>query len=230
MKTFADRILNFNKNLHYTGKLPKGIKVMNPFRDNPQILPISSQFYNKFYNNNKQRHIILGINPGRFGAGSTGVPFNDTKLLKEKCGIVIKEFQTHEPSAVFVYEVIEKYGGVKKFYSDFYINSICPLGFTKKGENRKDVNYNYYDSKELANAAYGFIIETLKKQIKLGIKTDVCFCFGTGKNFKFLTQINNENNFFSKIVPLEHPRYIMQYKHSSKSTYVNKYIKEFNKI
>ena len=228
--TFASRVMDFNRKLTFKGNLPKGINVMNPFRDNPLIIPIATKFYNKFYKDNNARHIILGINPGRFGAGSTGIPFNDTNLLKEKCGIVIDSFKTREPSAVFVYDVIEKYGGVDKFYSRFYINSLCPLGFTKTSSTGKEVNYNYYDSKELINATQDFIIETLKQQINLGIKTDVCFMFGTGKNADFMTLLNNENHFFDKIVPLEHPRYIMQYKHSLKKDYINKYIEELSRV
>lgn len=83
MKTFADKIIEFNKFLHFEGLLPDGIRIMNPFRDN-YIFKVSSSFYRKYYNDNKPRHLILGINPGRFGAGFTGVPFTDTKRLTKE--------------------------------------------------------------------------------------------------------------------------------------------------
>ena len=35
-KRFAENIIDFNRNLHFTGKLPKGYQVLNPFRDNPE--------------------------------------------------------------------------------------------------------------------------------------------------------------------------------------------------
>jgi hypothetical protein len=89
----------------------------------------------------------LGINPGRFGAGVTGIPFTDTKRLEEKCWLTIEGLTTYEPSSVFVYDVIEAYGGVEKFYSDYYISSVCPLGFVKFNEKGKEINYNYYDSR-----------------------------------------------------------------------------------
>lgn len=227
MKTFADKIIAFNKSVSFNGRLPKGISIMNPFKDNAEVLLISSEFYRKYFNDNFKRHIILGINPGRFGAGVTGVPFTDTKRLWSECGIKFLGKETHEPSSVFVYEAINAYGSVEEFCKNFYIQSICPLGFTATNAKGKEVNYNYYDSKELAESVYDFIIENIQKQISFGINTDVCFCFGTGKNEKFLRQINEEYKFFEKIIALEHPRFIMQYKSKSKQPYIDKYLKAF---
>jgi len=47
MKTFAERIIEFNTSLKFKGRLPKGIKVMNPFEDE-QALKISSRFFKNF--------------------------------------------------------------------------------------------------------------------------------------------------------------------------------------
>jgi hypothetical protein len=214
----------------FHGELPKNIRIMNPFKENKEALNISTQFYKKFYSDNHKRHLILGINPGRFGAGVTGVPFTDTKRLLNECGLEFSGKATHEPSATFVYEMINAYGGVEKFYHRFYIHSICPLGFTIINDKGKEINYNYYDSKELTEKVYDFIIDNLKTQISFGISTDVCFCFGTGKNEKFLRKINDEFHFFKKIVALEHPRYIMQYQARSKSVFVEKYLAAFNEV
>ena len=230
MKTIADKIIAFNQSLDFKGKLPEGINIMNPFKGNAEILSVSSLFYKAFYNDYKKRHLILGINPGRFGAGVTGIPFTDTKRLKNECAIPYSGKETHEPSSVFVYEVIEAYGGTRKFYDDFYINSVCPLGFTISDIRGNEKNYNYYDSKELTNAVSGFIVENIKKQISIGIETDICFCFGKGKNEKFLHLLNEEYKFFGKITALEHPRFVMQYKAKSKQQYIDKYLNTFNLI
>jgi len=230
MTTFADKIIAFNRSVDFKGELPKGINIMNPFKDNDAILSISSAFYKKYYNDNHPRHLILGINPGRFGAGVTGIPFTDTKRLTNECGLNYSGKETHEPSSVFVYEVIEAYGGVDKFYNDIYINSVCPLGFTISDAKGKEKNYNYYDSTELTNAVFPFIVENIQKQLAFGVERDICFCFGTGKNEKFLRQINDEMGFFKTIIALEHPRFIMQYKAKSKQQYIEKYINAFNKI
>ena len=230
MKSFADKIIAFNKNIGFNGVLPDKISIMNPFKESKEAMSISSAFYKKFYNDNNKRHLILGINPGRFGAGVTGVPFTDTKRLFNECGLEFPGKATHEPSATFIYEMIHAYGGVEKFYGDFYIQSIFPLGFTATNEKGKEVNYNYYDSKELTEAVYDAIIENIRKQIKLGIGTDVCFCFGTGKNEKFLKKLNEEYQFFKKIIALEHPRFIMQYKFKTKDLYIEKYLKAFAEV
>jgi Domain of unknown function (DUF4918) len=228
--TFAEKVISFFKELEYKGSLPGGISVMNPFRENTQIIRLISDFYTRFYNDNNPRHIILGINPGRFGAGVTGIPFTDTKRLAEKFDLSVPGLQTFETSSVFVYEVIECYGGPRKFYSDFFISSVVPLGFTSIKKSSRPVNYNYYDSKKLTEAVYGFIVDSLTKQLQFGIERDICFCLGTGQNYKFILQLNHELKLFGRIVPLEHPRYVMQYKSKQKQFYIDKYIEEFNKL
>jgi hypothetical protein len=230
MSTFADKVIDFNKNLFFKGALPDGIRIMNPFVENPNVLAISGQFYKKYYDDNYPRHLILGINPGRLGSGLTGVAFTDPKRMKEQCGIDYTGTIAHEPSSVFVYEMIAKYGGIEQFYRDFYINSPCPLGFTKMQETGKEVNYNYYDSKELTNAVYDFMIESMEKHIALGIKTDVAYCFGAGQNYKFLNDLNKKKKYFERLIPLDHPRFIMQYKAKTKEDFIDKYLKAFSAI
>ncbi len=158
MATLASRIIAFNKTLHFEGNLPKGIRIMNPFRESREALKVSSAFYRKYYHDNRKRHLILGINPGRFGAGLTGIPFTDPKRLIARCGIAYKGDMAHEPSSAFVYDMIEAYGGEQDFYGSFYINSLCPLGFTSIRPDGKEVNYNYYDSKELSKAVHDFMV------------------------------------------------------------------------
>ena len=228
--TFADKVISFYKGLEFRGALPDGISIMNPFKENPQIIQVISEFYSRFYNDEKSRNLILGINPGRFGAGVTGIPFTDSKRLSEKCGMSIPGLQTFETSSVFVYEMIDSYGGVEEFYSDFYISSVVPLGFTSVNSGGRAVNYNYYDNSKLTEAVYSFIVDSLLKQLQFGIKGDTCFCLGTGKNFRFLLNLNDKLKLFNKIVPLEHPRYVMQYKSKQKHFYISKYIEEFRKI
>jgi hypothetical protein len=221
----AQKIINFNLELDYNGpSLPPGIRVMNPFREDPQTMYIVEAFYAKYYNDNNPRHLILGINPGRFGGGLTGIPFTDPKRLKSECGIDYRGKITHEPSSVFVYEVIKAYGGPERFYGDFYINSLCPLGFTYTDDTGREKNYNYYDSSELYEAVREYIVSNIGNQIGLGLNTETCFCFGTGKNENILRKLNTEHRFFKNIVSLEHPRFIMQYKNKEMKDYVAKYL------
>lgn len=225
---FSEKILNFLFSLHIDPTiLPDKIQVMYPWQD-PKVKQIMSLFYNKYYNDSEKRFLILGINPGRLGAGSTGIPFTDTKRLESDCYIPVTHAKTHEPSSVFIYETIRAFGDAASFYNKFYISSVSPVGFIVEKDNGKFLNYNYYDSAPLTHALREFIINTLQEQLKFGIHTEVCFCLGTGKNFKYLNKLNDEIHLFDAIIPLEHPRYVMQYKNKSKELYIDKYLSSFH--
>lgn len=223
--SFADKILSFNRQLEITVPLPDSVRVLYPYQENPEVLEIARAFYRKFYEDEGKRKLILGINPGRLGAGATGIPFTDPKRLSAYCGIDCS-FSLHEPSSEFVHEVIKAFGGVEKFFGDFYISSVCPLGFVRLDEQGKETNFNYYDSPRLATALEPFIVEALKEQLNFGIDSKQVFCLGTGKNYKYLEKLNQEHHLFGEVVPLEHPRYIMQYKSRSKQLYIDKYLHE----
>lgn len=229
--TFAEKVIVFNKNLQYQGApLPAGVRVMNPFRESPETVLVSEAFYRKYYSDNDPRHLILGINPGRFGGGLTGIPFTDPKRLKSECGIDYQGRSAHEPSSAFVYEMIHAYGGPRAFYKAFYINSLSPLGFTMTEANGKEKNYNYYDSPALALATGEFIVNNIHKQIALGVSREVCFCLGTGKNENYLRKLNDKHRFFDRIIALEHPRFVMQYRSASKQFYIGKYVAAFKAV
>lgn len=230
MTTFADRAIAFNNSLHYEGVLPPRVGVMNPFLNNEAAVEASSLFYHRYYNDNNIRHIIIGINPGRFGAGQTGVPFTDPIRLRNECGIPYHGGTSRESSSVFIYEMIKAYGGVEKFYGNFFISALSPLGFTILTEKGNAVNHNYYDSKELITASTPFIIKSLKKQLSLGINLDKAICLGTGKNYQFFKKLNQEHQFFKEIIPLEHPRFIIQYKSKFKEEYIQKYLETLNSL
>lgn len=141
----------------------------------------------------------------------------------------LENFKVSKASSKFLYEVMEKYGGREKFYDDFYLTFLCPLGIEREQSNLKRVNANYYENNKLKNSLKSFILQTLKEQIKFNIDTRVCYCIGSGENYKFLQELNAEYNFFEEIKPLEHPRYITQYNNNRKDEFLNKYVKEFKK-
>ncbi|HHU96994.1 MAG: SMUG2 DNA glycosylase family protein [Bacteroidota bacterium] len=226
MKTIADKIIAFNRQLEYRGDLPKGFRVVNPFVENPETMPVMEAFYQKYYNDPNQRRFIIGINPGRHGAGVTGIPFTDTKRLESVCGIRMESARTHEISSVFIYNLIEAYGGADSFYSHFYINSPFPLAITRETKGGQWLNANYYDDKMLFNTVKPFMIESLKKQVAFGLNRSRVYILGK-KNASFIRLLNKEANLFDQMVELEHPRYIQQYKSKEKATYINKYLKAF---
>lgn len=224
--SFADKIITFNTQLKYQGNLPEGFQVLNPYLNNPETLKVMRRFYHKYYNDNNQRKFIIGINPSRNGAGVTGIPFTDTKRLKSVCGIEMKSAHTHEISSVYLYDVIEAFGGAEKFYHQFYINSPFPLAIIRRTKGNNWVNANYYDDKNLFTHVKNFMIASLKDHITLGLNTDEVFVLGV-KNAYFIKKINEEMNFFNKITVLEHPRYIQQYKSKEKQLYIDKYLLAF---
>ena len=226
-ETFAERVIAFNRRLQYSGKLPQGFRVMNPYLDNPETMDVMQQFYGKFYGDNNRRRFIIGINPSRNGAGVTGVPFTDTKRLDSVCGIRMKTAYTHEISSVFIYDLIAEYGGAQRFYREFYINSPFPLAIIRQSKSGQWLNANYYDDPELFACVKDFMIESLKAHIGMGLDTSEVFVLGK-KNADFIQKLNNEAKLFGKLTVLEHPRFIQQYKSKEKQMYIDKYILAMN--
>jgi hypothetical protein len=68
----------------------------------------------------------------------------------------------------------------------------------------------------------------LTHQLTFGIRRSVCFCLGEGENFKFLSRLNGELKFFEKIIPLAHPRFIMQYRRKKVLDYVRDYLEKLS--
>lgn len=222
-KTFADKVIQFNNHLNFSEKLPADFKVLNPFQDNAETMQVMQAFYKKFYNDSLERKFIIGINPSRHGAGVTGVPFTDTKRLENVCGIKMQSAYTHEISSVFMYDMIQEFGGVHFFYKNFYINSPFPLAIIRKANNGNWLNANYYDDKKLFKAVKNFMIQSLKTHIGFGLNTNEAYILGK-KNADFIHVLNKEAKLFKKLITLEHPRFIQQYKSKEKKLYINKYI------
>lgn len=231
--TFAEQILQFNNNLSQQSlALPTGFKIINPFVgiQKEQVKKVTTAFYQKYYNDTHTRRLILRSSPARRGTAITGVPFEDIKHLQNKTGIYINKFFLNQSSSGFLYDVIEKYGGCEKFYTDFYMNFVCPLCIVRTNSKCNEVNCNYYENKELQEVLYPFIVNTIQSQIGFGIDTSVCYCIGSGENYDFLSKINKEYKFFNTIIPLEHPRFIMQYNSKHKNIFIEKYYTLLNNI
>ncbi|HET56411.1 MAG TPA: DUF4918 family protein [Ignavibacteria bacterium] len=213
---FAEKVINFYKNLEIPNNLPNKVRVMNPY-DSEVTYSLVNKFFNKFYSDSNKRIFIVGINPGRFGGGLTGVAFTDPLNFELKCGIKNDLEKKQELSSRFVYKLIDMFGGVEKFYSKFFISALYPLALIKDGKN-----YNYYDSQKIYKILKPQIIKTFKQQIDFGANDKVVISFGK-KNAEYLQEINDELNFFKKIIVFDHPRFIMQYRLKKLDTYLNNY-------
>jgi hypothetical protein len=221
--TWADHLISYYKNLRPPENLPNDIEWLYP-QQQPRVIEIVEAFYNKFYSDQNPRTLLLGINPGRFGAGVTGVNFTAPRQLSMYCGIEHPFKDQSELSAEFIYEMILAYGGVKKFYSRFFIGSVCPLGFVQHAKN-----LNYYDDKDLLQAVEPFIIRSMKELLSFGADHHKCICIGGEKNYKYLSSLNGRHKWFKTITTVPHPRFIMQYRRRQKDLYIQEYLEQLKK-
>jgi len=217
-ETFGRRALNFYLNLKKPVNIPDKIEIINPYEDS-KVKKTAKTFYDKFFSDNQKRVFIFGINPGRFGGGITGINFTDPVALSLYCGIDNDYGNRRELSSQFVYEFINAFGGVDKFYNKFFISAIYPLAILNDGKN-----FNFYDDKKIYVYLKPSILSYMKKQIEFGAKEEFALSLGK-KNFTYLKELNSEIKYFKKIEFLEHPRFIMQYKRKQLEYYIRKYLK-----
>jgi len=216
--TFAKQILDFYFSLPKELPLPNGVETIYPY-DNPETKEVMQTFFNKYYDDTNPRTYLIGINPGRLGSGITGIGFTDAYHLEKYCDIPNSFDKRVEISAAFMFEVIEAYGGVEKFYADNFFTTVMPLGLLKNGKN-----YNYYDDKETQESLEPFITETLLKQMSFPQAKPRIICIGQGKNLKYLQAFNKKHNCFESIDVVPHPRWVMQYRRKEKEKYIGVYL------
>lgn len=227
MTTFADRAITYYNTLEAPRSLPQGVGVMNPYQQ-PDVQAIVQEFYTKFFSDSNPRVFILGINPGRFGAGVTGISFTTPQNLRRYCGIENLLRDTPELSSRFIYQVVDAFGGARSFYSQFFLTSLFPLALIKDGRSSNGkqagpINYNFYDDRATTDILWPAITEAVRVQTGFGANRRVAVCLGR-KNETYLRRLNEQQGFFERIVTLDHPRYILQYKSKAASIYLERYI------
>ena len=211
--------MSYKKGLRGLPQLPGETEWLLPYHSS-ESGRVMNLFYYKFYSDLVPRIFLFGINPGRFGAGLTGISFTDPLRLEHICGIPNQFRPKPELSSEFIYEMIDQYGGVSAFYKAFYITSVCPIGLVKNGRN-----FNYYDDRHVAEAVKPFIIQHIAEQVEMGAYRDLAICIGQGKNATYFKGINEEFGFFKDVAILPHPRWIMQYRRKIKPDYINLYVR-----
>jgi len=220
--SFSEKYFDFINQIDFPKSLPHSVEILNPFQIE-ETYHLCKTFYEKYYSDSQKRLFLIGINPGRFGAGVTGVPFTDPIRLEEKCNISNSLTKRQELSSVFVYEMIEAFGGVAFFYRNVFFTSVSPLGFVKDGNN-----LNYYDIPEVRDYLEPFMVKSLSQQIEMGAITDIAFSMGKGQNIKYLRYLNRKYHLFEDIQPLPHPRWVMQYRLKRKQEFIDEYISKIS--
>jgi len=215
--TFADRAIDYYLRLAEPSGLPPGVSSMNPYL-RPEVQAVVTDFYQKFYADASPRVYVLGINPGRYGAGVTGISFTTSQALAAHCGIPNDLPPTPELSSRFIYRIVEAFGGAAAFYGRFFLSSLYPLALVKAGKN-----YNYYDDRTTTEVLWPIITESLRQQTTFGADRRVAVCLGR-KNERYLRRLNDEQGFFDRLVTLDHPRYILQYRAKEVEFFAENYI------
>lgn len=222
--TFAEYALRFYAGLARKQlQVPPGFKILNPFTKE-QIMQVTRAFYEKYYHDTHKRRMILGSSPARLGSAQTGIPFEDGNFLETITGFPLEKRHGNRSSSDFMENVKRKYGGRAAFYATFYMNFVCPLGVAGVTAAGREVNCNYYENKTLRYTLRPFMVDALREQMEFGIDVSVCYCIGSGENYQFLSQLNAEYGFFRRIVPLPHPRFIMQYHAKQKDEFLKYYL------
>jgi len=134
------------------------IELLDGFLDNWENV---KHFYEKYYANGYPKTVLCGINPGKNGAGKTGIPFLDFDSLSKLIDGI--EHTDTERSAQFFYDVVQEFG-VEKFYRSFYVTNISWMGYMKENKN-----VNYY---QLSDPVKEFIYDAFKHEMSVvGPKT-----------------------------------------------------------
>ncbi len=216
----GQKLIDYYRDIKKPNELPEGVELLFPFDQDPVIDSITS-FYTKYFGDHHKRVLVMGINPGRFGGGVTGIPFTDPQIMEEQLSLPNNFEKKPELSSKFIYEMINHLGGAEFFYSKFLLSSVCPLGFVKAGKNM-----NYYDDKQLQESLEDYMVKSLKWHLEKVTSKEVVFSLGQGKNIKYLEYLNAKYHLFGKLVPLPHPRWILQYRRKRLPEFLDLYKQE----
>lgn len=211
---FYNSIITGKKNWIIEKLENEKISILRGFMRNSCLV---KDFYESYYNKNNERIVLCGINPGRLGAGKTGVPFLDYKSLSKLMTGVNND--DSELSAQFIFQVINHFG-YKRFFDNVYLTNISWFGFTKD-----DKNFNYYDLSEELQEEFtnGFIEEMkiVKPSVIVPLSKDV------EKSLKGMKRDKKLKCKMAKRIP--HPYYYSNFP-TRYANGLNKYIETIEKL
>ena len=220
--TFGLAAFEFYNALECPVNLPLDVVPLNCY-ESDDVMGYVRAFLSKYFDDCRERILVFGINPGRFGGAVTGISFTDPVALERYCGIPNDLVKRRELSSDFVYRFIDAWGGVGDFYSHFFLTGVCPIGFTRHGKN-----FNFYENAAFYSIVEPYVLECVHSQLSFGARRDVAIVIGSGSNRKIFEKINSEYKFFDTTCYLPHPRFIMQYHRKELDRYLKEYCQMFS--
>lgn len=183
------------------------ICVLSDFLLNGEIV---DAFWDRYYAQAVPRSVICGLNPGRFGAGKTGIPFLDFQSLSQLMPGVDR--QDSEKSAAFFYKVIQAYGS-DAFFRHFYVTNVASVGFLCDGRN-----LNYPD---LPKAALAIVEANFCEEMKI-VKPTCLISLGTAVQHTARKLLSLD---VDCTLRLPHPAWVATYRSREMEKWVDEYVK-----
>lgn len=137
------------------------------------------RFVKRYGKGKGRRGVFVGMNPGPWGMGQTGVPFGDVTKVRDWMGITgqvdqpprqhpkrpVTGFATkrREPSGTRLYGwAEERFGTAEAFFSEFYVLNYCPLlFFAPDGRNLTPPDLRKADTADLYEACDAHLAEAV---------------------------------------------------------------------
>lgn len=187
------------------------VRILSEFLDNKKNI---IEFHKKYIQPNRPEIVICGVNPGRFGAGLTGIPFIDFDSLSKMLPR-IKYFDS-EKSAKFFFSVVQAFG-IEQFYQKFHVTNISWYGFSMID---KEKNVNYYN---LPVDVQKHLFEKFVEEMNF-INPKIIIPLSKDVQNQLLILKSNEQ-IKAEITPnLNHPSWVMTYKRNEVELWKEKYI------
>ncbi len=167
-----------------------GISILRDFLDNWDTI---QRFNRHYYKDGAPKVVLCGINPGRLGAGKTGIPLIDFASLSTMLPDIQR--QDSERSAGFFHEVIQSIG-TERFYRHFYVTNISWVGYQSQQRN---VNYD-----QLPSSAQDFVYQMFLSEMELVSPTTIIALGGVVRE-TLHTCLKGSGVDLSRVLP--HPNY-----------------------
>lgn len=164
------------------------------------------KFLDYFFNDNKNRNLIIGLNPGKIGANKTGIAFTDPTNAIEYLQLDIPEDSTRERSSRNLYPLfLEAFNGeIDKFYQSYFITNLFLLGAVEYNHQHDLVNTKFDNLKKVSSFK-ALMIEHLKILIKT-FKPNYIIAVGED-TYKIIKSYLKNNNPEIILIQAMHPAY-----------------------